>query len=42
MKALLAFIRGKAPQAPHDDSLRAGQFAPTLRTSPWLAILPYR
>jgi hypothetical protein len=42
MKALLAFIRGKALETPHDDSLRAGQFAPSLRISPWLAILPYR
>jgi hypothetical protein len=42
MKALLAFICGTAPAAPHDDRLRAGQFEPTTRISVWLAMLPYR
>lgn len=42
MKALLAFIRGAAPKAPHDDRLRAGQFEPNTRVSVWLAMLPYR
>lgn len=41
MKALLAFIRGKALEARHDDSLRAGQFEPNTRASVWLAMLPY-
>jgi len=42
MKTLLAFIRGRAPRAPHDDSLRAGQFESNGRISLWLAMLPYR
>ena len=41
MKAMLAFIRGKAPQAPHDDRLRAGQFEPNARFSVWLTMLPH-
>jgi hypothetical protein len=42
MKALLALIRGTAPEAPHDDRLRAGQFEANPRISVWLAMLPYR
>jgi hypothetical protein len=42
MKALLALIRGTAPETPHDDRLRAGQFEPNPRISVWLAMLPYR
>jgi len=41
MKALLAFMRRAASAAPHDDSLRAGQFEPRARVSLWLAMLPY-
>jgi hypothetical protein len=42
MKALLALIMGNAPEAPHDDRLRAGQFEANPRISVWLAMLPYR
>jgi hypothetical protein len=42
MKALLAFICGAKPAAPHDDRLRAGQFETNTRVSLWLAMLPYR
>ncbi|HTX56488.1 MAG TPA: hypothetical protein VMD47_05225 [Candidatus Acidoferrales bacterium] len=40
MKKMLAFIFRTAP-AVHDDTLRAGQFEPAVRYSPYIAMLPY-